>query len=104
MRTYQQQYLYQQLELIESSTATSNPFPQRLLEMVQGIWTRFGKVLTSSEEPQFWELLDKNGQIYWKVYDPATSRIFYLDSLQSVLEWIEERHYPASQASSFFAG
>ena len=70
--------------------------------MIQGIWTRFGNVLISSEEPQFWEVLEKNGRIYGKVYDPATSRIFYLDSLQSVLEWIEERHYPTSQASSFF--
>lgn len=101
MRTHEQQYLYQQLELIESPTATSNPFRKRLLEMIKAIWTRFSNVLTASEEPQFWEVLDKNGRISWKVYEPATSRIFYLDSLQSVLEWVEERHYPASQASSF---
>lgn len=96
MRTRQQQYLYQKLELLESATANSNFLWHKALRLIQRVWTHVHPILFAREELQFWEISDRNGQIYWKVYDPTTCQIFYLDSLQSVLEWIEERHYRSS--------
>lgn len=93
----------QQFELLEHPTITSIPARPSRMELVKRIWaSSFCSFLASSDEPRFCKVLDKNGQSSWKVYDPAKDEIFYLSSLEVVLEWIEERHHPTSQISCFY--
>ncbi|MBD2463475.1 hypothetical protein H6G89_20945 [Oscillatoria sp. FACHB-1407] len=91
MRTHQRQLLYRQLEFMESP-ATSGSFQQGVIEVVQRAWMSFWNAMATQDEPQFKERRDRRGQPYWQVYDPVADRTFHLDSLQTVLEWLENRH------------
>ncbi len=48
----------------------------------------------SLPEPQITQICDRQGQVWWQVYDPLTGQTKYLDSETEVRIWLEEHPYP----------
>lgn len=99
IRTEQQWRLYCELELIdwnESGLEFSKP---KLKAAFEGIGRYLKEFLTPIEEPQIEEIVNRNGETQWQVYDPTSDRTFRLNSPQEVSAWLENRR---SAAPAFF--
>jgi hypothetical protein len=79
--------------------ASSAPGQRRMFDPVMTWLTHVGQAIAnavcSNHEPQVWEKKDRNGTLYWNVYDPATGYSARLASEMEVRIWLE-RHYTRS--------
>jgi hypothetical protein len=98
MRTYQQWQAYKQLELITDFESCQRSPTLSIQLCLQKIWQWFCIHLSASKEPRVWEMLDRSGQAYWKIYDPLGDRWWQFDSAEAVTAWIEERHRQSRSA------
>lgn len=48
--------------------------------------------IQAEPEPKVWEKHDRQGNTFFKVYDPASDRWVYLSSENEVRMWLEERY------------
>lgn len=51
------------------------------------------KLINKNTEPKVWQKCDRQGNIYWLVFNPITGFYSYFSSEQEVRIWIEERYY-----------
>jgi hypothetical protein len=51
---------------------------------------KIGKFLRESQELQVWQKVDRNGNIYWRAYDPITGKSFTSGSESDIRAWIEQ--------------
>jgi hypothetical protein len=63
-------------------------------------WSAIGNALhvlfariANGDEPRIWQKRDRNGQLVWHVYDPATSRASQFASEAEVRSWLDQRYY-----------
>lgn len=55
--------------------------------------TRIGNSLITDSEPKAWQIRDRSGATYWRVYDPATNQAHAFSSEAEVRMWLEQRYY-----------
>lgn len=48
---------------------------------------------TTNSEPKVWEQKDRQGNIYFRVYDPIRDRHIYFNSEAEVRYWLDKRYY-----------
>jgi hypothetical protein len=78
-----------------SKSPTENKIWQKVWQWVSPLvadWDR----LPAYPEPQIRQILDRQGQAWWHVYDPITGETAYLETEGEVLIWLEARLYPKS--------
>lgn len=51
------------------------------------------EILTRESEPKIQKISDRDGDISWRIYDPATNQFVNLSSETEVRIWIEKRYY-----------
>jgi hypothetical protein len=56
---------------------------------LSNIWQFLVDILFQDNELKVWEKKDKQGNIYWKIYHPATGNTVYLASEQEARIWID---------------
>jgi len=49
--------------------------------------------INENTEPRITELKDRNGELFWKIYDFRTQRTIYCMTVDEVMEWLDSRHY-----------
>jgi hypothetical protein len=50
-------------------------------------------VITNQTEPQIEQKSDRDGNLYYRIYDPITRRYTFLASEREVRIWLENRYY-----------
>jgi predicted 3-demethylubiquinone-9 3-methyltransferase (glyoxalase superfamily) len=56
------------------------------------LWQALVRSVKTRQEPQITWMRDRQGQSYFKVYDPLTEQHYYADSEQEVRIWLEQRY------------
>lgn len=96
MRTYQQKFRYEQLELlnpqIPSNPSTPSPAPS-IAALIKGAWQAIVNYLVVGSEVQVRKMSDSYGETWWHIYDPKTRTSVNLISEDDVRVWIEESYY-----------
>ncbi|MBD2069335.1 hypothetical protein H6F93_17720 [Leptolyngbya sp. FACHB-671] len=58
---------------------------------------QFGKqliqLISGTHEVQIWQVSDRAGNVYWRVYDPVTKDSTSFGSSSEVRIWLEQRYY-----------
>ena len=67
--------------------------PLNLARLARGIWERFVELFTPSTEIRIFTGRDRNGILYYRVYDVSTKDIHHFDSEDEVRIWLEQRYY-----------
>lgn len=49
--------------------------------------------LVKQDEPRIYVISTQSGRTYWKIHDPVTNRLIYLDSEQDVRVWLDQQFY-----------
>lgn len=65
----------------------------RLASFSSQLWESFVKLLESSHEPRIWQRRDRQGNISWRLYDPATNQSATFASEDEIRIWLEEKYY-----------
>ncbi|MBE9043392.1 hypothetical protein IQ255_03035 [Pleurocapsales cyanobacterium LEGE 10410] len=67
-------------------------FEQKIAKKLANLgdrWTRF----STYSEPKIWERKDRDGNPYFRIFDPKSDRYIYLNSEDEVRWWLDERYY-----------
>lgn len=92
---------YQELELISEAELRMQSKKAPLRQWLRSIWESFLMSLSDRPEPQVWKACNKDGSIYWRVYNPVTGRMACLGSEEEVLAWIEQSYYQSQRTHSY---
>lgn len=89
---------YKELELIPDSMWESVLREAKLKRLkspswVNKIWNGIVNLLTKESEPCIREKRDRDGYVWWEVYDPLTGRTSCFSSRAEVLAWLDQRYY-----------
>jgi hypothetical protein len=57
------------------------------------LWNRLLNLLVSRSEPTITRKFDRQGNLYFQVYDPVTHKSLSMDSEQELRAWIDQRYY-----------
>lgn len=63
---------------------------QYINSIIDNFWS---KLIDRKTEPKVWRKCDREGNIYWLVFNPITSLYIFFGSEQEVRIWLEERYY-----------
>lgn len=80
---------------------TSVKQPYNLMESIKKLGQRIAEYFTSQSEIKVWQLQDRSGNTYWRVYDPNTNRSATFGSEEEVRIWIEELFYQQQHQSIY---
>lgn len=84
--------LRQQLE-VTFQNSPSRSFSRQVWALVQPLGLALVEALTRDRNaPRISQRRDRQGQLVWQVYDPASQQRFTTASEQAVREWLERRH------------
>ncbi|MEH2090555.1 hypothetical protein [Nostoc sp.] len=76
---------------INCSPSFQKKIPSNFWKSLHLIWENFvKKLLADPNELQVWQKVDRQGNIYWQAYDPATGKSFSSGSETDVFMWIEQ--------------
>lgn len=89
---------YKELELIPDSmweSALREAKRNRLSShsWLNKLWNAIANLFTKESEPHIRERCDRDGGIWWEVYDPLTGRSSCFSSRAEVLAWLDQRYY-----------
>ena len=65
----------------------------QLTKLVEKICQRIFNEIQTASELQITQVLDKSGNLAWRVYDPITYNTFIFNDEEEVKIWLEERYY-----------
>jgi hypothetical protein len=65
----------------------------RFLARVRQFGKRFIQWAVGNHEVQIWQVSDRAGNLYWRVYDPVTGASTSFNSASEVRIWLEQRYY-----------
>ena len=90
--------IYKELELIPDSVL--DPKFHYLSKRVSSLrnwfntfWDILRDWLISNSEPHICEMRDRDGAVFWRVYDPVTKTTHSFSSRNAVVDWLESRYY-----------
>lgn len=67
-------------------------FIQRSFAKFDRLWQALVRSIETSREPKVTWMRDRQGQSYFKIYDPVTGQHHYADSDQEARVWLEQRY------------
>jgi hypothetical protein len=73
---------------VQASTVSS-----RFLSGLKQFGERLIQLIVGTHEVQIWQVNDRAGNVYWRVYDPATKASTSFGSSSEVRIWLEQRYY-----------
>lgn len=89
---------YKELELIPDSVL--EPRFHYLSKQASSIWNWLNIIwdilndwLIYNSEPHIYEMRDRDGTVFWRVYDPVTKNTYSFSSRNEVVDWLESRYY-----------
>lgn len=53
----------------------------------------FAESIANSNDLKVWQVSDRQGNTYWRTYDPGTGCSGSFGSEEEVISWIEQRYY-----------
>lgn len=62
-------------------------------QRLNGLWERIVNTLAGRSEPQIYRKRDRQGNWYFRVYDPVSKRSATLSSERELRAWIDQRYY-----------
>lgn len=75
---------------IAANSESNNPVKRfNLRSALRKLWQ---SLTVPSSEPHVWKKGDRQGNIYWKVYDPLTDRSGLFESENQLRVWLEQRY------------
>ncbi len=83
----------QKLELISQPALKHKFNQQKLRSWLFHICKSLAKALIGKNEPRIWQKTNRQGDTYWKVYDPATGQTAYFTCEAEVRIWLEQCYY-----------
>jgi len=86
---------------INLNDETSVQQPYNLMESIKKLGQRIAEYFTSQSEIKVWQLQDRSGNTYWRVYDPNTNHSATFGSEEEVRMWIEELFYQQQHQSIY---
>jgi hypothetical protein len=92
MRTRQQRYLHEQLELIPRPQGFHRFLISRLRSGIATLQNWIGPWLEGDRPPIVREVTTRKGLTQYRVYDSLGDRTLTFDSPQDVVHWLETRH------------
>ncbi len=99
MRVYHTDFQTQTSASNKIEQLTNISLNQRLTNLSQVLATAFKDAgaslvhyLTRPNEIRIWQVSDRQGETYWKAYDPYTNTTNYLNSENDLRVWLEQRH------------
>ncbi len=99
MRVYHTDFQAQTSASNKIEQLTEISLNQKLTNLSQALVTTFKDAgaslvhyLTCPNEIRIWQVSDRQGEIYWKAYDPYTNTTNYLSSENDLRVWLEQRH------------
>ncbi|HEY9640886.1 MAG TPA: hypothetical protein V6C57_10410 [Coleofasciculaceae cyanobacterium] len=63
------------------------------LSQLNQLWNRFLNALSGQSEPTITQKFDRDGNLYFRVYDPVTRKAMSMTSEQEVRAWFDQRYY-----------
>lgn len=90
--------LYKELELIPDAMWEDVRRKAKLHRLnsrsgLHRVLTIIGNILTKEPEPCIRERYDRNGDVWWEVYDPLARKTRCFSSKAEVMAWLEGRYY-----------
>lgn len=73
--------LYRKLELIPEPIAEPTWFSET--------WKKLVNTLFDRSEPTIWQIPDRDGYVWWYVYEPETGRSYWFASEHEVQVWLD---------------
>lgn len=64
-----------------------------LIAKLNIVWQPIVYALTRRAEVRVWAVKTRQGQVFWKAYDPVSGRTFSFTSEDEVRLWIDQRYY-----------
>jgi hypothetical protein len=71
----------------------SSTVSDRFLLRLKQFRKRLFQWLAGNSEVQIWQVGDRAGNVYWRVYDPITKASTSFSSSSEVRIWLEQRYY-----------
>jgi hypothetical protein len=78
---------------LKPSHLYSSTVSDRFLLRLKQFRKRFFQWIAGNFEVQVWQVGDRAGNIYWRVYDPVTKASTSFGSSSEVRIWLEQRYY-----------
>lgn len=82
----------QELNALIEEVKPAKPNSIKLPDLEQ-LWNFVLEILTRSPEPKIYEKHDRNGKLYFQVYDPITHQSSTFNTEQEVRIWLDQRYY-----------
>lgn len=99
MRVYNTNFQAQTSASNKIEHLTEISLTQKLTNISQALATTFKdagvslvQYLTRPNEVRIWQVSDRQGESYWKAYDPYTNTTNYLNSENDLRVWLEQRY------------
>jgi hypothetical protein len=65
----------------------------RFLLVLKQFGKRLIRFIAGNQEVQIWQVSNRTGNLYWRVYDPITKASTSFSSSNEVRIWLEQRYY-----------
>ncbi len=76
-----------------SSSANSSVKSSAKRLHLHWLWNSLLNVLTKNAEPRIYQKYDRQGKLYFRVYDPISGMSSTLNTEQEVRAWLDQRYY-----------
>lgn len=63
------------------------------LPSLEQLWNSILETFTTSSEPKIYQKYDRNGKLYFRVYDPITHQSSTFSTEQELRIWLDQRYY-----------
>lgn len=83
----QRQLNDQQIEQLPLPLRRAANVPAWFWQSFLGFWHNL------PDEPRVQQQTDRDGNLYWRVYDPVCDNTIHFDDEQRLLIWLDEQHY-----------
>lgn len=70
-----------------AKSSSSNP------PILEQLWGFVLNTFARSQEPRIYRKHDRNGNLYFQVYNPSTNSLTRYNSEQEVRVWLDQRYY-----------
>ncbi|MBD1995809.1 hypothetical protein H6G00_04105 [Leptolyngbya sp. FACHB-541] len=79
--------------VLKPSHVQSLTVSNRFLSALKQFGKQLIQLIVGTHEVQIWQVSDRAGNVYWRVYDPVTKDSTSFGSSSEVRIWLEQRYY-----------
>ncbi|UBF27230.1 hypothetical protein K9N68_04500 [Kovacikia minuta CCNUW1] len=85
--------LYKQLELIPDSEPEPRAPEPKLITWLNSLWESLTTSSPKKLEPEIWQRMDQEGNVWWDAYDPVAGQVMYFASEEEIRMWLDQLPY-----------